>query len=116
MFNCYDEIGAAEQEEAGLVQAISHGNIASPSICAYMDSAGWVKQLPTRVVLQPLLQQVGLMLVQGQCFCSSQKSMLSLNFTPCSMPYTMLILDSRKLSSSSSDHSNVELGLSSPFF
>ena len=46
---------------------------ASPSTGAYLDSAGWVKRLPTKVIFQPVLQQNGSVEVQLQCFWNSQK-------------------------------------------
>ena len=47
----------------------------SPSVGAYLDSAGCVKWLPTKVILCPSLQQIGLRPGQVQCFWNSQKPM-----------------------------------------
>ena len=48
---------------------------ASPSIGAYLDSAEWVKRLPTRVIFHPDLQQNRLVSGHEQCFWNSQKPM-----------------------------------------
>ena len=41
---------------------------ASPSMGAYLDSAGWVNLLPTKVICQPRLQQNKSLEGQEQCF------------------------------------------------
>ena len=50
---------------------------ASPSIGAYLDSAGWVKRLLTRVTFHPSRQQNGASPGQVQCFCSRKNPMPS---------------------------------------
>ena len=45
---------------------------ASPSIGAYLDSAGCVDLLLTKVIFHPSWQQNGLLLGQLQCFWNSQ--------------------------------------------
>ena len=83
---------------------------ASPSTGAYLDSAGWVKRLPTKVIFQPVLQQNGSVEVQLQCFWNSQKPIpfldqsvarhvgldLSNMRTPSSISLMMAALDSLK--------------------
>ena len=99
---------------------------ASPSMGAYLDSAGWVKRLPTRVILHPSGQQNGMVLVQVQCFCNNQKPIPSLDqsvarqvglslskiVTPFSISSVIMSLDSLKSLSSSSSHTNGLSGFS----
>ena len=100
---------------------------ASPSTGAYLDSAGWVKQLPTRVILHPSGQQNGMLLGQMQCFCNNQKPIPSLDqsvarqvglsllniVTPFSISSVIMCLDSWKSLSSSSSNTNGLSGFSS---
>ena len=93
---------------------------ASPSIGAYLDSAGWVKRLPIRVVFQPVLQHSGVISAHLQCFCCNQYPMPSLDqsvvrhvclplsnmVTPCSISLMIVSLESWKSASRVFFHSN----------
>lgn len=100
---------------------------ASPSMGAYLDSAGWVNRLPTRVTLQPSLQQNRSLDGHAQCFWNNQKPMpsfdqsvarhvglvLSKIETPVFISLTMYSFDLSNVDWRSSVQANLFPGLSS---
>ena len=61
-------------KKRALSKALATANV-SPSMGAYLGSAGCVKRLPTSVIFQPVRQQKGLTEVQSQCFWNNQYPM-----------------------------------------
>ena len=52
---------------------------ASPSTCAYQDSAGFRNEEPARVIFEPSLQNPVSIWLQLQCFCERKKAILVLD-------------------------------------